>query len=140
MPLCVRPAKYKCQTKVFNHTYIKFPNHPQLAHRKKCDAVLMKSVKTSAGTTVLQPRQIFCYRRISEALQDCIKRPNFIQQCELWRSRKVQVGTLYNGKVWKESDQTPFLSVPYNFALALNIGSNLSRELFMLVVLCTYQF
>ena len=108
-------------------TYMKFPNHPQLAHRKKCDTVLIKTVKTSAGTTVLQPQQIFCYRKISEALQDCIKRPNFIQQCELWRSRKVQDDTLcdvYDGKVWTEfmdPDQTPFLSVPYNFALALNI-------------------
>lgn len=106
---------------------MKFPNHPQPAHRKKCDAMLMKSVKTSAGTTVLQPHQIFCYRSIIDALQDCIKRPNFVQQCELWRNRNIQQGTLsdvYDGKVWKEfmdPDQTPFLSVPYNFALALNI-------------------
>lgn len=31
--------------------HIKYPNHPQAARRKECGTILMKTVKTSAGTT-----------------------------------------------------------------------------------------
>ena len=108
-------------------TFVKFPNHPQRVHRKSCDTVLMKSVKTSAGTTILYPRQVFCYRSIIGALQDFVKKPNFIQQCELWRNHEVIQDTLwdvYDGRIWKEfmnPGGRPFLSVPFNFALALNV-------------------
>ena len=58
-------------------TFVKFPNHPQRVHQKRCDAVLMKSIKTSAGTTILYPHQTFCYRSIIGALQDFMKKNKF---------------------------------------------------------------
>ena len=40
-------------------TFVKFPGHPQPAHQKMFNAVLMKFVKTSAGTTVLYLHHFF---------------------------------------------------------------------------------
>lgn len=109
-------------------TFVKFPNHPMNAYRTKyCGGMLMKSVKTSSGTLALQPNQVFCYRSIIDALQALLEKPNFSKQCEVWRNRVVPYGTLsdvYDGRLWKEflnPDGQPFLSLPYNFALALNI-------------------
>ena len=63
-------------------TYVKFPNHPQCAHRhKRCDTELMKLVKTSNGTKVLYPHQVFCYRSVVSALQAMLEKPNFYKQC-----------------------------------------------------------
>ena len=87
----------------------------------------MKSVKTSAGTTVLYPYQVFCYQSLIAALQCFMRKPSFVERCELWRSRKVMQDGLcdiYDGRIWKEfmnPDGRSFLSVPYNFALALNV-------------------
>ena len=109
-------------------TSVKYPNHPQSALRHRmCNTELMKSVKTSSGTVVLYPYQIYCYRSVVEALQTLLEKPNFFRACELWRNRKVSGETLsdvYDGRIWSEfmnpMDQ-PFLSLPFNFALALNV-------------------
>lgn len=56
-----------------------------------------------------------------------MSRASFIPQCELWRGRKINdavMSDVYDGKVWKEFqivDGVPFLSLPYNFGLTLNI-------------------
>ena len=56
-----------------------------------------------------------------------MEKPKFIEQCELWRTRKVVQDAfcdIYDGRMWKEfmnPDGKPFLSLPYNFALALNV-------------------
>ena len=42
-------------------SFVKFPKHPQRAYRQPCDTLLMKTMRTSAGTTTLYPRQMFCY-------------------------------------------------------------------------------
>ena len=109
-------------------TFVKFPNHPMNALRRRyCDGVLMKTVKTSSGTLALYPTQVFCYKSIIDSSQALLGRPNFVQQCELWRHGKVPFGTMsdiYDGRIWKEfltPKGQPFLSLPYNFALALNI-------------------
>ena len=108
--------------------YVKFPKHPHLVHRQPCGTLLMKKVRTSSGTTTLYPKQIFCYKSIIESLKEMLVRPGFLEKCEAWRSRKVEDGLLadiyYDGNIWKDflnPNGVPFLSVPYNFALTLNI-------------------
>ena len=50
-----------------------------------------------------------------------------MKSVKLWRTTKTEEGILmgiYDGKVWKEflsPDAVPFLSLPYNFALCLNV-------------------
>ena len=87
----------------------------------------MKTMRTSAGTTTLYPRQMFCYKSVIESLRQMVLRPGWIERCEKWRLHKDQEGVLrdiYDGKVWKEflnPNGVAFLSVPLNFALTLNI-------------------
>ena len=108
-------------------SYVKFPNHPQSQHCKPCSAMLMKKVKSSAGTTSLYPRQLFCYKSIIDSLKNLMARATFLQSCELWRNRQKFDNTLtdvYDGKVWHDflyPGGIPFLSLPYNFAFAMNI-------------------
>ena len=40
-------------------SYVQFRHHRQ---RSPCNTVLMKTIRTSAGTTSLYPRQMFCYQ------------------------------------------------------------------------------
>ncbi len=108
-------------------SFISFPNHPHATQRQPCNAQLLKRIRTPAGTITLYPRRMFCYQSIIDALKLSMKRPGFIERCELWRTRKIVPDTLfdiYDGRVWKQFlnvDGMPFLSVPYNFALSLNV-------------------
>ena len=107
--------------------YVCFPRHPQKQHRKACGTLLLKTVRTSAGSTALYPRMLYCYKSFIESLQGMLLRPDFLNSCEKWRNRSIQEGCLedvYDGRIWKEFMSykgTPFLSVPYNFALSLNV-------------------
>lgn len=81
------------------------PKHPQSVRRQACKAVVMKTVRMSAGTTILYPKQIYCYKSVIESLKVMIERPGFIEKSEALRSRNVQEGVLvdiYDGNVWKE--------------------------------------
>ena len=108
-------------------SFVRFPTHPHTIRRRPCGMVLMKSVKTSCGTTSLYPRQMYCYKSVIESLKEVILRPRFIEKCEAWRSRNTASGTLgdiYDGQVWKKilnPGGIPFLSLPFNFALTLNV-------------------
>ena len=65
--------------------------------------------------------------RYTISLQQMLKRPNFFVSREKWRQRSVPVNCLediYDGQIWKEflnNEGKPFLSVPFNFALSLNV-------------------
>ena len=55
-----------------------------------------------------------------------IKRPDFLPKFEAWRRRKVNntLDDIYDGQVWKNfmnPGGLPFLSLPYNFALTINV-------------------
>ena len=62
-----------------------------------------------------------------QPLQFILNRPNFWQECEQWRQRKIATDVLkdvYDGAVWKEFqsyDGLPFLSEEGNIALMLNM-------------------
>lgn len=54
-------------------------------------------------------------------------RPGFIDKCERWRNQNKESGKfrdVYDGKIWADFmgyDGKPFLSLPFNFALHLNV-------------------
>ena len=56
------------QSKLCSH--VEYPNHPHAARRRPCNTPLMKVVRTSAGTTTLQARQLYCYKSLIESLRD----------------------------------------------------------------------
>ena len=84
-------------------------------------------VKTLTGKEIYRPLSVFCYRSIIQSLQELLLRPNFITQCAAWRKRDIPQGVycdVYDGKIWQDFmdiDGIPFLSVPFNFALQLNV-------------------
>ena len=53
--------------------------------------------------------------------------PTFVDQCELWRTRKAkprEFCDVYDEQIWKDFQSfngKPFLSLPFNFALQLNV-------------------
>ena len=112
-------------------SFVQFPNHPQERYRVPCGTLLMKTVKTSGNKLKLVPHLVYCYRSIIQSLQEMILRPRFVEHCEVWRKRNVPPGMLndvYDGKVWEKFmvyEGTPFLSLPHNFALQLNMVSTL---------------
>lgn len=114
------PMSSKC-------SHVEFPNHPQRVRRSPCNSVLLKTVRTSCGTSSLYPRQMYCYKSVTESLQELILRPGFVEICENWRTRNIandMITDIYDGKVWKDflnPNGVPFLSLPFNFALTLNI-------------------
>ena len=69
-------------------SFVRFPDHPQARFRKKCGMLLMKTVRTSAGTTYLYPRQIYCYKSVIQFLKEKMQQAGFYEQCEIWRTRK----------------------------------------------------
>ena len=87
----------------------------------------MKMVRTSAGTTYFYPRQMYCYRSVTEFLREKLLVPGFTEMCEAWRykiCRADKLDDVYDGQVWKEflnPQGVPFLSQPYNYAFSINV-------------------
>ena len=109
--------------------FIKYPNHTQVQHRKKCGTALMRSIRLPSGKEKLYPCLIYCYNSVINSLQEMLRRPGFVSNCELWRKSYTSINTgsyfdIYDGKIWHDFqsyDGVPFLSLPYNFALHLNV-------------------
>ena len=107
--------------------FVKFPLHPQQCHRKPCGAILMKEIKYASGRKSFFPKRVFCYQSLINSLQDLLLSPSFSEKCELWRCKQVVPGVytdIFDGRVWKEFqvvDGVPFLSVPGNYALQINV-------------------
>ena len=109
------------------HPFIAFPRHPHQQRRFPCGARLLSEVKLKSGKSKYYPRKYYCYKTISESLASLCKRKGFLPACETWRLRDIPEGMLcdiYDGQVWKDFqyvNEEPFLAVPHNLALMLNI-------------------
>ena len=72
-------------------------------------------------------KRVFCYQSLINSLQNLLLSPSFSEKCELWRCKQVVPGVytdIFDGRVWKEFqvvDGVPFLSVPGNYALQINV-------------------
>ena len=77
----------------------------------------------------MYPKQVYCFKKVTDSLQDLINKPNFMENCEKWRNCSTQLsdnvlGDCFEGRVWKEFqyvDREPFLAIPNNFGLMLNV-------------------
>lgn len=94
---------------------------------RKCKRILLKTVELATGKKLLYPFKIFCYQSIKYTLETLVGRPNFVEQCEEWRSREVCPGVykdIYDGRIWRDFqtyDGKPFLSCKLSYGLMLNI-------------------
>ena len=93
--------------------------------REPCRTVLMKKVKSPSGNRILYPNVIYCYKGVIDSLKEMMKSPGFSELCEHWRhlsSSSTVYNDVYDG--WKDFQSwkdVPFLSVPFNLALHLNV-------------------
>ena len=86
-------------------SHVDFPNHPQASRRKPCGTKLLKQVRTKRGS-VLTPIKVYPYKPLKKSIEQLVKRENFVEKCEQWRSRKVPDGfvcDIYDGEVWRRS-------------------------------------
>lgn len=110
-------------------SHIRFPRHPHQSRRRPCGDVLSKTMRSKSGKNFLYPKELYCYKKLSDSLEAFIKKPNFMEKCVEWRKRSNcleddVLGDCYEGKVWKDFqyvDGQPFLSVPNTLGLMLNI-------------------
>ena len=131
-PQCFKIYDYdKCVLKVGSQEqslkcqYIQFPNHPQRSRREKCNTILLKKVRIGR-IFKLVPRKTYVYQSILQSLTLFCSRPCFLTDCNSWRYRQDygSMSDIYDGRVWKELheiDGDPYLSLPNNLCLALNI-------------------
>ena len=124
--VCQRPNGEVVSAKC---SHVSYPRHPHQARRRPCGSVLMKVMRSRAGKTFLFPRQVYCFKKVTDSLQDLINKRNFMENCEKWRNCSTQLpdnvlGVCFDGRVWKEFqyvDREPFLAIPNNFGLMLNV-------------------
>ena len=106
--------------------HVEFPNHPSQSKRQsKCNALLMKTIKVR-GKSKLIPRKVYVYKSIITSLTEMAKRPGFLKKCDHWRSRISDgyLADIYDGRIWKNMlhiDGRPFLAIPNNLCLTINI-------------------
>ena len=103
--------------------YVEYPNHPQIARRKKCGTNLI------GQRYKYVPRKVYVYYNIISSLQQLVSRPNLIQQCDEWRKLCTNIPhgyltDVFDGRLWHEwgkQSNISFLDVPGNLLFMLNI-------------------
>ena len=104
-----------------------FPLHPHERMRGQCGALLLKSIESASGKTYFYPNLTYCYLGLKLSVENLLMQPHFFPNGELWRSRKIDEGTMrdvYDGQIWSDFqfyDNEPFLSEPGNYGLMLNM-------------------
>ena len=123
---CILKVEGKLQSERCSH--IQYPNQSQLAHRKACGNILIKTVTLSGGKEVLYPYKTYCYKPIKETLKQFLKRPHYESRFEEWKNRETLQGGYwydYDGTIWKEfqqPDKNSFLSHPRHYGLMDNLN------------------
>ena len=132
-PKCHSIYKYKdCivhrnrQNESLRCTYMEFPNHPHIMRRVQCDTLLLKGVRQGSQFKLV-PRKVYAYISLKTSLSQLCSQTDFLQKCEHWRNCDMTQGILtdvYDGAIWKAFqvvDNKPFLQVPNNLCMKLNL-------------------
>ena len=85
--------------------HVRFPNHSQRSRRTQFGAFLMKNMRSKNGSLFLHPKNLYCFKKLSDSLRSLLTRPGFLENCESWRKRKPtgdSMADVFDGKVWKE--------------------------------------
>lgn len=85
-------------------SFVEFPNHPQRRYRLPCNTILLNNVKRRKEH-MFRPRKIYYYYGLKAALCTLVKRPNFLDICNLWLKRRKcddMMGDITDGDIWKE--------------------------------------
>jgi len=107
---CIR-QKPNGETVSAKCSHVEFPRHPRQTGRRPCGTVLMKTMRSRTGKLLLYPKQVYCFKKITDSLQDLITNPKFLQNCEKWRDRSAQLpenvlGDCFEGRVPYETNRS----------------------------------
>ena len=76
----------------------------------------------------MYPKQVYCFKKVTDSLTDLINKTNFMENCEKWRNSSTQLpdnvlGDCFEGRVWKELQYVDGALSCYinNFGLMLNV-------------------
>ena len=100
---------------------------PRARRPKTCGAQLAQKVLRN-GNIKFYALKTYCYKSIIDSLETLLKRPGLEEQCEKWKTRKIDddlYADVYDGKVWKQfgnwKGNKPFLNLPRSFGLMMNV-------------------
>ena len=91
--VCQRPNGEVVSAKC---SHVSYPCHPHQARRRPCGSVLMKVMRSRAGKTFLYPRQVYCFKKVTDSLQDLM-------------TSQTSWKTVKSGEIIPTSCQTMFL-------------------------------
>ena len=101
-------------------------NHPHKLRRVQWDTLLLKGVRQGSQFKLV-PRKVYAYISLKTSLSKLCSQTDFLQKCDHWRNRDMTLGILtdvYDGAIWKAFqvvDNKPFLQVPNNLCMKLNL-------------------
>ena len=103
----------------FARTCDNLPGFPRAKRQKTCGAQLAQKIILKNGAVKFYAYKTYCYRSIIDSLETLLKRPGLEEQCEKWKSRKIDndlYADVYDGQIWKQFDNwkgnKPFLDLP----------------------------
>ena len=109
--------------------FVEFPNHRYQQYRSACGELLLKKSQLLGGNVKLIARKTYPYNSIKRSLSSLLSTPGFVDECEKWRKRALDVspgimGDVYDGRIWKQfsgDEHKRFLQYPGNFLLLMNM-------------------
>ena len=106
-------------------SHVPFPNHPHKSRRVACQSLICKVVKFSKMSKTL-PQKTYIYSSILKTIKSLITRKSIYSNLDGWMSRSFngKYVDIYDGAIWNEFtvvNGRPFLDVPYNLGLILNV-------------------
>lgn len=113
------------ESKRCNH--VSNPNHRLKQYRKPCDQLLLMTIQSLNGKTVLYPFKTYCYKPLKISLQELVGRKNFEKSCEEWRNRNTHddvMSDVYDGKIWSSfnnEEEHDFFTKPRNYGVIVNL-------------------
>lgn len=81
---CIR-RKPNGETVSAKCSHVDSPRHPQKTGGQICGTVFMKTMRSRTGKPFLYPKQVYCFKKVTDSLQDLITNPNFLENCEKWK-------------------------------------------------------
>ena len=89
--------------------------------------LVLMNMRSKNGSLFPHPKNLYCFKKLSDSLRSLLTRPGFLEKCESWRNRKPTANSMadvFDGKVWKEfldSDGNAFFSTAGNLGVTLNV-------------------
>ena len=93
----------------------------KFSHR--CNTTLLVPNVVKNGGVYHVPKKVYCHKDITTQIETILKRPGYEKYCQEWRDRDTTTDCyedIYDGKVWKEVQNSGFFGNDHDMGLLLN--------------------